>query len=143
MKVIAIDLGATSGRVMTISHENHRFSIEEDARFLNRTYLDEKGYLRWDFPYLFSCIKEGLLEALKKHPDASSIGIDTWGVDYGLIKDGKLLNNPICYRDDHSFASQKEVLSKMPFSRIYSLVGIQNLHFNTIYQLAADPSDFF
>lgn len=142
MKVIAIDLGATSGRVMTITHENQRFSLEENARFLNRTYLDEKGYLRWDFSYLFSQIKEGLVKALEKHPDASSVGIDTWGVDYGLIKDDRLIDNPICYRDTHSFASQKEVLSKMPFSNIYSLVGIQNLHFNTIYQLAADKTDF-
>lgn len=142
MKVIAIDLGATSGRVMTITHANHCFSVEENARFLNRTYLDENGYLRWDFSYLFAQIKDGLFKALEKHPDASSVGIDTWGVDYGLIKDGKLINDPICYRDDHSFVSQKEVLSKTSFSHIYSLVGIQNLHFNTIYQLAADQTDF-
>ena len=59
MKVIAIDLGATSGRVMTITHENHHFSYQENSRFLNRTYTDENGYLHWDFPYLFENIKKG------------------------------------------------------------------------------------
>lgn len=142
MKVIAIDLGATSGRVMVVTHHDHRFSLEEVARFANRTYLDAKGYLRWDFSYLLSNIKKGIFTALEKHPDVSSIGIDTWGVDYGLLKDEKLLNDPICYRDSHSFESQKKILAEIPFSSIYSLTGIQNLHFNTIYQLAADPTDF-
>ncbi len=141
-KVIAVDLGATSGRVMVITHNNHRFSLEEIARFPNRTYTDKKGYLRWDFSYLLSNVKEGIFAALEKHPDVSSIGIDTWGVDYGLLKDEELVADPICYRDLHSFASQEKILSEVPFSSIYSLTGIQNLHFNTIYQLAADPTDF-
>ncbi len=141
MKVIAIDLGATSGRVMVVTHKGGLFSLDECARFLNKTYTDEKGYLRWDFPYLLENVKSGIKEALKKHPDAASIGIDTWGVDYGLIKDGKLISDPVCYRDAHSFVSQKETLQKMPFSKIYELTGIQNLHFNTIYQLGCDPND--
>ena len=77
MKVIAIDLGATSGRVMTITHENHHFSYQENSRFLNRTYTDENGYLHWDFPYLFENIKKGILTALSENPDAESISIDT------------------------------------------------------------------
>ena len=63
MKVIAIDLGATSGRVMTITHENHHFSYQENSRFLNRTYTDENGYLRWDFPYSFLLKNEHLKNA--------------------------------------------------------------------------------
>lgn len=142
MKVIAIDLGATSGRVMTITHKNHHFSYQENSRFLNRTYTDENGYLHWDFPYLFENIKKGILTALSENPDAESISIDTWGVDYGIVRDGKLLHDPYCYRDSHSFESQKKTLAKIPFSKIYSLTGIQNIHFNTIYQLAGDPTEF-
>ncbi len=141
MKVIAVDLGATSGRVMVVTHNSHRFSLEESARFPNRTYMDKKGYLRWNFSYLLNNIKKGIISALERHPDVSSIGIDTWGVDYGLLKEGELIADPICYRDLHSFASQERILSEVPFSSIYSLTGIQNLHFNTIYQLAADPTD--
>ncbi len=139
MKVIAVDLGATSGRVMAVTHENGRFRIEECARFLNKTHIDEKGYLRWDFSYLLDNVKNGIKEALRKHPDVASIGIDTWGVDYGLLKNGKLIDDPICYRDAHSFESQERMLKKMPFSKIYELAGIQNIHLNTLYQLGADP----
>lgn len=143
MKVIAIDLGATSGRVMTITHENHRFSYQENARFLNRTYTNNEGYLCWDFSYLFENIRNGILQALKENEDVGSIAIDTWGVDYGFIdKNGSLIHDPYCYRDSHSFATQENILKKVPFSKIYSLVGIQNLHFNTIYQLAGDPTGF-
>ena len=89
MKVIAIDLGATSGRVMTVSHENHQFSYVENARFSNKVYQDNNT-LRWDFSYLMENIITGIKKALMENPDIASIGIDTWGVDYGFIKDGKL-----------------------------------------------------
>ncbi len=142
MKVIAIDLGATSGRVMTITHENRHFSYQENSRFLNRTYTDKNGYLLWDFSYLLENIKKGILAALKENPDAESISIDTWGVDYGILRNGKLLHDPCCYRDSHSFESQEKTLERIPFSKIYALTGIQNIHFNTIYQLAGDPTEF-
>lgn len=141
MKVISIDLGATSGRVMTVSYEDGKISYEENFRFENRTYLDEKEILRWDFRFLMENVLSGLKKALSEHPDCKSISIDTWAVDYGLLKDGKLLSDPICYRDIHSFESQKEVLSRMPFAEIYQKVGIQNLHFNTIYQLAMNQKE--
>ncbi len=143
MKTIAVDLGATSGRVMCIDHSNGRFFLEEDARFLNKTYTNSDGYLCWDFSYLLNNVIEGIKTALKKNPDAESIGIDTWGVDYGFLdKDGKLIHDPYCYRDNHSFETQKSVLNKISFEKIYSICGIQNLHFNTIYQLAGDPTNF-
>lgn len=138
MKVISIDLGATSGRVMTITYENNQFSYVENSRFENRTYLDEKDNLRWDFSFLMENVISGLKKALSSSDDIQSISIDTWAVDYGLLKDGKLMNDPLCYRDVHSFQSQKEVTSVMPFEEIYQRVGIQNLHFNTIYQLKYD-----
>ena len=141
MKVLTIDLGATSGRVMTVTHDNHRLSYEENARFLNKV-KNENGMLRWDFPYLFNNIKDGIKKALSEHPDIASIGIDTWAVDYGFIKNGKLIENPACYRDTKSFESQKKLLSVFPFEKIYSITGIQNLHFNTIYQLYGEDRDF-
>ncbi len=141
MKVISIDLGATSGRVMTVSYEEGKISYEENYRFENRTYLDEKGILRWDFQFLIGNVLSGLKKALGAHPDCKSISIDTWAVDYGLLKDGKLLFDPICYRDVHSFEAQEKVLRRMRFENIYQKVGIQNLHFNTIYQLAANQEE--
>lgn len=141
MKVVAVDLGATSGRVMTVTHENHRFSYEENHRFPNRTYTDSEGYLRWDFAYLLENVKEGIKKAIKANPDVESIGIDTWGVDYGLIKDGKLVSDPTCYRDSHSFDGQKELQKKISFEQIYYIAGIQDIHFNTIYQLYSEKND--
>ena len=142
MKVISIDLGATSGRVMIVSHDNHRFAYEEVKRFDNRTYLDEEGYLRWDFKLLFDNIVSGIRKALEKEEDISSISIDSWAVDYGFLKNGELFRDPLCYRDTHSFEGQKDFLKKVPFEKLYSMVGIQNLHFNTIYQLYGDKTDF-
>lgn len=78
MKAIAVDLGATSGRVMCIDHSNGRFFLEEDARFLNKTYIDSDGYLHWDFQYLLNNVIDGIKTALIKNPDAESIAIDTW-----------------------------------------------------------------
>ncbi len=138
MKVISIDLGATSGRVMTVSYENEKFSYAENFRFENRTYLDEKECLRWDFSFLLENVISGLKKALSSSDDIQSISIDTWAVDYGLLKEDKLMADPLCYRDVHSFQSQKEVTSHMSFEEIYERVGIQNLHFNTIYQLKYD-----
>ncbi len=143
MKTIAVDLGATSGRVMTITHKDGCFSLEENARFLNKTYTDKDGYLCWDFSYLLTNVINGIKAALKENPDAEAIGIDTWGVDYGFLdKNGKLIHDPYCYRDDHSFDTQEKVLKKIPFEKVYSITGIQNVHFNTIYQLAGDPTGY-
>ncbi len=72
MKTIAIDLGATSGRVMTITHTNGHFSLEENARFLNKTYTNDEGYLCWDFSYLLDNVINGIKKALKENPDVQS-----------------------------------------------------------------------
>ena len=138
MKVIAIDIGATSGRVMVVSYNNSIITYEEIYRFLNKTYLKD-DILCWDFSLLIENIKYGLEKTLKKYDDIVSIGIDTFGVDYGVIdKNGKLVSDPYCYRDLRSYKKQKEVLNIIPFKELYQKVGIQNLHFNTIYQLYKD-----
>ena len=141
MNVLCIDLGATSGRVMTINYNDGLLSYKENARFLNRVYRDKNNTLRWDFSYLFYHIIHGIKQAIHDNPNIDSIGIDTWGVDYGLLKTDKLINDPICYRDERTFNAQKEVLEKIPFAHIYQKTGIQNLHFNTIYQLYAEKEE--
>ena len=138
MKVISIDIGATSGRVMVVEHNNGRLAYEEIHRFKNRTYLNGL-FLHWDFKLLLGNIIEGIKKALALHNDIESIGIDTFGVDYGILdKNGKLIDDPLCYRDTHSYEKQAEVLKLIPFDELYSQIGIQNLHFNTIYQLYDD-----
>lgn len=138
MKVISVDIGATSGRVMVVKYENNKISLEEMYRFDNKTYLKE-DYLYWDFTSLINNIADGIKISLSKYDDIKSIGIDTWGVDYGVIdKNGELVSDPLCYRDTHTYLKQKEVLKIIPFEELYSRVGIQNMHFNTIYQLYKD-----
>ncbi len=138
MKVISVDIGATSGRVMIVKYEDNIISYEEMHRFDNKTYLKD-DFLYWDFNLLINNIIDGIKKSLNKYDDIKSIGIDTWGVDYGVIDThGNLIGDPICYRDTHTYSKQKEVLNIIPFEELYSHVGIQNMHFNTIYQLYKD-----
>ena len=138
MRVLAIDIGASSGRLMAVSYEKGRLSIDEIHRFNNKTYF-KNGILRWDFVLLMKNIKNGLWKALEKYDDIVSVGIDAFGVDYGVIdRNGCLLTDPYCYRDLGSYQKQKEALTIIPFQELYSKTGIQNLHFNTVYQLYKD-----
>lgn len=138
MKAIAIDIGATSGRVMVVAYQDGRLEYKQYHRFLNRIY-EKDSTLYWDFTSLIKNIDEGISLALKDNDDIKSIGIDTWAVDYGFIdKNGNLLHDPKCYRDTHSIASHDELVSKISFEKIYLKTGIQDLHFNTIYQLYND-----
>lgn len=138
---IAVDLGAGSGRVF-LGDLNENFSLEECHRF---TYPPkfENGHLRWDFELIFNEIKIGLTKAknfaneVKK--DVYSIGVDTWGVDYGLIDSGgNLISNPICYRDLRTENAQTEVFKIVSKYEIFDKTGIQFLPFNTIFQLFAE-----
>lgn len=138
---IAIDLGAGSGRVFIASFDND-FFLEEIHRF---TYppIEEKDHLRWDFAKIFEEIKNGLAKASVRASELNkeiySIGVDTWGVDYGLIdKDDKLLANPICYRDLRTENAQTEVFKVVPQNEIFEKTGIQFLPFNTIFQLFSE-----
>lgn len=136
MNVISVDLGATSGRVRAVFEKDGILSYKEEHRFDNKSYRDQEGRLRWDFSYLFGEVVKGILSALHDSPNSVSIGIDTWGVDYGLLdKEGSLIEDPLCYRDEGSYQKQKDLLSSIPYSDIYKITGIQDRHFNTIYQL--------
>ena len=99
---LAVDFGGGSGRVMAGWLENGRIVMEEVHRFGNRQ-VRLGGHLYWDFPALFEDMKAGLKAAAAKGYNVVSIGIDTWGVDFGLVdRDGALLGNPVCYRDERT-----------------------------------------
>jgi sugar (pentulose or hexulose) kinase len=132
--VAAVDLGASSGRVMAgqvsdagvVLHEVHRFGNEP---------VTAGGTLYWDILRLLASVRHGLELAARQFPLASA-GIDSWGVDYGLLDEtGGLLGNPVHYRD----ARTDGIRVPVPAGDLYAVTGIQHLPFNTIYQLAATP----
>lgn len=135
----AIDLGASSGRVIAGVFRDGRLSLREVYRFVNQPTRKAER-LVWDFDLLFAEIKRGLRElgatAERLGKDVTSIAIDTWAVDYGLIKNGRLLAPTNCYRDPINQVGVERVHNQIPFSDLYSITGIQYLQFNTIYQLA-------
>ncbi|HQO70151.1 MAG TPA: rhamnulokinase family protein [Clostridia bacterium] len=136
IKVLAYDFGASSGRAMLGSYDGKTINIEEIHRFSNDpVYLNDTLY--WDILRLFHEMKTGLIEARKAgHSDIKSIGIDTWGVDFGLIDEkGRLLENPIHYRDKRTDGLMEEVWEKVGKKNLYDRTGTQFMQFNTIYQL--------
>jgi rhamnulokinase len=132
----AVDLGASSGRVMVGSMSTSRdLELTEVHRFGNRP-VRVGGTLHWDILALYLEVLDGLRSA----GNVDAIGIDSWAVDYGLLDAaGALLGNPVHYRDGRHELVVAEVLAKIPAERLYGVTGIQFLPFNTIFQLAADP----
>jgi len=135
---IAIDLGASSGRVMLGTIDGHTLSLEECYRFPNEP-IEQDGSLRWNFQKIFSEIKMGITAAVKKSGgNIESIGVDSWGVDFGLIdKAGRLLGNPYHYRDSRTDGMMEKAFAIMPKREIYDDTGVQFLQLNTLYQLLA------
>jgi rhamnulokinase len=138
----AVDLGASSGRVMAArvvqGHgEGNRISLEEAARFPNRA-VPVRGRLYWDVLGLWS----GILDGLRAVGDAAAIGVDSWAVDYGLLDSGgHLLNNPVCYRDARNAPARDRLLAEVDPVNLFARTGIQHQPFNTVFQLAAeDPA---
>lgn len=138
MKVyLAADFGGGSGRLIAGWFEDERLCIEEVHRFGNRQVrLGDRLY--WDFPALFEDLKDGLKRAAAKGYDVESIGIDTWGVDFGLIdRDGCLLGNPVCYRDSRTKGVLDEVFKTLDATEHYATTGIQVMEINTLAQLVS------
>lgn len=136
MKVLAFDFGASSGRAIIGTFENGRISLEEIHRFDNDPVLVGKGFY-WDILRLFHEIKQGIVKA-KNTCDFESIGIDTWGVDYGLLNEkGELIGNPYNYRDERTVGTQKEMESLISKEELYNITGNQINEINTIFQLYA------
>ncbi|MEJ1114004.1 rhamnulokinase family protein [Paenarthrobacter sp. CCNWLY172] len=141
----AIDIGASSGRVMLgrVSPEAG-VSLETIHRFPNGV-IELDGGLHWDFDALFAEVLKGLAAAAAvargNGERIVSIGIDTWAVDYGLVNDaGDLTSVPFSYRDERSRATVQRVHSTISPETLYATTGLQFLQFNTLYQLAAEPN---
>ncbi|MEN0022838.1 MAG: rhamnulokinase family protein [Microbacterium sp.] len=136
--VAAVDLGATSGRVMIGRIGDGRLDLELVSRFPNGPVERDDG-LHWDFSALYENVVAGLAEAVRREPGIESIGIDSWAVDYGLIADGDLLAEPFHYRDDRTARGVDAVHAVAPFAELYQRSGLQFLPFNTLYQYRVDP----
>lgn len=136
---LAIDLGASSGRHIIGWKENGEIKTKEIYRFEN--HMDsENGHLVWDTERLFREIKNGIKVAFSQYKNIESLAIDTWGVDYVLIKDGKGVMPCYAYRDSRTANAIQEINSIIPFETLYKRTGIQFQPFNTVYQLYADKT---
>ena len=134
---LAIDIGASSGRHIVGWRENDEIKTEEVYRFPNGvTELD--GHLTWDIDALLEHVKKGVEIAKERYPEIESLSIDTWGVDYVLIKGDETVYPCYAYRDNRTEAIIPSVHEKIAFSKLYRRTGIQFQPFNTIYQLYAD-----
>lgn len=133
MQVLAFDFGASSGRAMLVGLHGGKLDIKEIHRFSNVPVF-EKGTMYWDFDTLFAQIKTAI--KIADTYGFCSIGIDTWGVDFGLIgKDGNLLERPVHYRDIRTDNMPQKVFEKIGKRELYNQTGIQTMKINTIFQL--------
>ncbi|MDX2758937.1 rhamnulokinase [Streptomyces europaeiscabiei] len=132
----AVDLGASSGRVMVGRAGRDSLELVEAHRFPNRPVRTPEG-LRWDVLALYA----GVLDGLKAAGQVDSVGIDSWAVDYGLLDaDGALLGNPVHYRDTRTEGVAEKVWATVPAAELYAATGLQYAPFNTLYQLVAARS---
>jgi rhamnulokinase len=134
---LALDLGAESGRGLLGRFDGRELSLEDVHRFPNGPVrmLDT---LYWDLPRLFDEIKAALKKGARHDGELDGVGVDTWGVDFGLIGRGDtLLGNPVNYRDARTNGMLDEAFKRVPRERIYEITGLQFLPFNTLYQLLA------
>ncbi|WP_027695755.1 rhamnulokinase [Vibrio litoralis] len=137
-KVIAVDLGASSGRVILGCTDQHQIELSEIHRFENKL-VQRNGHDCWDLNFLLDNIKQGIDKVLKQGIKPDSIGIDTWGVDFVLLdKDGQELGDFVAYRDARTQGVMESFLSNTVSKQdVYVETGIQFLPFNTLYQLIA------
>ena len=134
---LALDLGAESGRGLLGRFDGKQLALEEIHRFPNGPVklLDT---LHWDLPRLFEELKTALRKVAASETSLDGIGVDTWGVDFGLVGRGEtLLGNPVHYRDARTDGMMTAAFEQIPRQRIYEITGLQFLPFNTIFQLLA------
>jgi rhamnulokinase len=133
----AVDLGASSGRVMVARVGPGRLELAEAHRFPNRP-VRTAGTLHWDVLGLYAGVLDGLRAAGRDHGRLDGVGIDSWAVDYGLLDaDGALLGNPVHYRDARHETAVPAVHAAVPAEELYRINGLQHLTINTVFQLAA------
>lgn len=131
--VLAVDMGAESGRVMAVHFDGRRLSLEELHRFAN-PLTTIQGTIHWDFLHLWREMVAGIAKG--QAGKLASIGVDTWGVDFGLLdKQGHLIGNPVNYRDPRTEGMMEVVFSKVPREEIFAQTGSQFLPLNTLYQM--------
>ena len=136
--VAAIDLGATSGRVIVGRLADGKLETQHVARFPNDPVRTADG-LHWNLLELYRQSLAGLARAEREAPgEIASVGIDSWAVDYGLLRDGRLLGVPFHYRDERCEAGVRAVHARVPAERLYARNGLQHLAFNTVFQLATE-----
>ncbi|MFH1732745.1 MAG: rhamnulokinase family protein [Planctomycetota bacterium] len=134
MKLLAIDVGASSGRAIQAELDGGRLSMKEVHRFKNGM-IEVDGHKHWDI----DALRGELIAALTKaDDDVVSLGIDTWGVDYGYVKDGEPMGLPFAYRDDRTQPMVDAVHHAVGKDWLFSVNGLQVMPFNTIYQVADD-----
>jgi len=138
MKMLAIDLGASSGRGIVGNFDGDKLTLNEIHRFSNDPVM-VNGTFHWDTLRIFYEIKTALNQcAISDDKDIKSMAIDTWGVDFGLLdKNGRLLGNPHHYRDALTEGIQEYAFGIVPAKKLYGQTGIQFMNFNTVFQLAA------
>jgi rhamnulokinase len=135
--VAAIDLGASSGRVVIGRVGSGELSLEEVHRFPNQP-VDLPDGLHWDALNLYREVLTGLERAARLEPELRSVAVDAWAIDYGLLdEDGRLLGNPYAYRDSRTARGVERIHARIAPERLYARTGLQFLPFNTIYQLGA------
>ncbi|MBR6759517.1 MAG: rhamnulokinase [Alistipes sp.] len=131
----AIDLGATSGRVILATITEHNINLEEIYRFPD-PIIEMQGHFYWDFPAIYQSVIKGLAKIAEQGIKVESIGIDTWGVDFVTFgKDGQMLRLPYCYRDPHTVGAPEKFFERMPRKELYEKTGIQIMNFNSVFQL--------
>ena len=134
-KYLAFDYGASSGRSIVASFDGKKIELTETHRFNNDPVMIN-GTFTWDFLRLFYEMKKGFQKTFAEHKDLTSVGVDTWGVDFGLIgKNGELLSNPVHYRDTRTDGMIEYADSIVPKKEIFDTTGTAFQKFNSLYQL--------
>jgi rhamnulokinase len=136
VRFVAVDLGASSGRVMAGAWDGRRFSMEELHRFANGGVSVGNG-LYWDVLNMWTQMQEGLARFRRHFPcSPESVGVDAWGVDFGLLDhDGRLMGNPVHYRDARTDGIPPLVLAKVSDEELFAKTGVQTMQINTLFQL--------
>ncbi|WP_165068740.1 rhamnulokinase [Marisediminicola senii] len=137
--VAAVDLGATSGRVILGYVTPHAITLRHIARFPNTPVRTADG-LHWNILELYRNVLAGLGVAARDEPGLSSIGIDSWAVDYALMRGGRMLGTPYHYRDGRTASAVERTHSLVPRDELSAASGLQHLPFNTAFQFVADQA---
>jgi rhamnulokinase len=135
-KFLAFDFGAESGRAILGILDRGKIGLEEIHRFPNKQ-VDISGHIHWDLSYLFGELKKALATAVRKgHRELLGLGVDTWGVDFGLVgKDDQLLENPYAYRDKRTDGMMDKAFQRISREEMYARTGVQFMPFNSVFQL--------